>query len=356
MPLTGNYGAVLQNYALQSVLRSLGHEPITLDFLPAITGRAYIHHICYKFTQFIKTGDFDFADWLPMRQRKHIPTIEFMEKHIESTPVFWHHYRKSHIKKNKLDAIVVGSDQVWRPKFVTCIEDMFLRFSEGENIPRVAYAASFGTSEWEYSEKQAKNCRKLIEKFDAVSVREASGVDLAYKLGAKKPIEVLDPTLLLGRDGFSDIIREYIGKPGVPYIAAYILDEYEEIDLKLDEFCKSTGITECVRFPSEHPDIGPGEWLDLIISSKFLITDSFHGTVFAILNHIPFFTLVNVSRGADRFNALLKPLGLEHVMLTNLNEIEKERIQATTFNWEDIDSILEERRKTSYDFLKVFNK
>ena len=82
------------------------------------------------------------------------------------------------LNPNDFDAFIVGSDQVWRRLYMPDIYREYLSFAEGWNVRRISYAASFGTEEWEYSPLETTECRRLLQKFDAVSVREASGVSL----------------------------------------------------------------------------------------------------------------------------------------------------------------------------------
>ena len=88
------------------------------------------------------------------------------------------------------------------------IESSFLDFAETWNIKKISYAASFGTDLWEYNEKQTSNCRKLIRKFDAISVRESSGVTLCKKYLDIDAIQVLDPTFLLTKEDYCAVVKK----------------------------------------------------------------------------------------------------------------------------------------------------
>lgn len=109
-----------------------------------------------------------------------------------------------------LDAIIVGSDQVWRPDYSSCQPNYFLDFlPKDSKIRRISNAASFGGDNWDWSTELTARCAKLLQLFDAVSVREASGVRLCkehFNVGA---VNVLDPTMLLDPEDYIAII----GKP-----------------------------------------------------------------------------------------------------------------------------------------------
>ena len=352
MPLTINYGAVLQNFALQKVLRFLGHEPITLDFMPVFYKRTYLLRVCHQFACLLKSGKMDIHELNPFTHRHHQPISDFIKQHISTTETFWHHYSHKIIDRYKLDAIVVGSDQVWRPRYNTRIEDMYLKFAKDSDILRVAYAASFGTANWEYTNPSlAQKCGKLLEKFKAISVREASGIELAAKLGRNDAVNVLDPTLLLGKEGFLEIVTPFKNKPDGNYIGAYILDKNDDTTERLNSISAKLGINQVLVLQEAHDLLGPGEWIDAIASSSVFITDSYHGTVFAILNHVPFITKVNITRGADRFYSLLKPLNLEFAMIHDIQELTPERVSSLSFDWDKIDTRLDELRKKSMEFL-----
>src|SRR5690606_30541311 len=130
----------------------------------------------------------------------------------------------------KFSAVVVGSDQVWRPRYSPNIYNFFLDFLKNNStIKKVAYAASFGTEDWEYTEEQTREARELIKHFNAVSVRESSGVLLCDKyLNRKDAVHVLDPTLLLKAEDYNQLINKTKKEIG---LFTYVLDETKE---KLD--------------------------------------------------------------------------------------------------------------------------
>ena len=208
-PLECNYGGLLQNYALQQVLRSLGHDAYTIDkvffqyhrrwsvvlllkrFIKRIIGREI--SISKKQYCFIKKNCTDFV-------KKNINVTKKFENDKEL---------KSIIKKYKFDAYIVGSDQVWRPAFANNIYNDFLDFCQDKkNIKRLAYSASFGISEWEFSEEQTKECSRLAKLFDAISVREDSGIVLCKEHLDVDAMHVLDPTLLLEKEEYIKLVEK----------------------------------------------------------------------------------------------------------------------------------------------------
>ena len=135
------------------------------------------------------------------------------------------------LNPNDFDAFIVGSDQVWRRLYMPDIYREYLSFAEGWNVRRISYAASFGTEEWEYSPLETTECRRLLQKFDAVSVREASGVSLCKKHFGVEAVHVVDPTLLLDRD-----------EPHQNGLLVYLLDQREENEKMISYFANTLGL------------------------------------------------------------------------------------------------------------------
>src|SRR5690606_24010101 len=128
--------------------------------------------------------------------------------------------------KNKYDLVVVGSDQVWRPKYSPNIYNFFVDFI-GRGGKSISYAASFGVDEWEFNEKQTFRCKELIRKFDAVSVREQSAITLCKEKFDSDAELVVDPTLLiLAKDYETLVIKQ--GLQGKGKVLKYVLDEDAE--------------------------------------------------------------------------------------------------------------------------------
>src|SRR5690606_19965537 len=125
-------------------------------------------------------------------------TYSFIARHIVlSDKVASDLQLREHFRNNRYDAVIVGSDQTWRPRYSPNIYNYFLDFLRDENVRRIAYASSFGTDKWEYNDKQTDRCSKLAKEFDMISVREKSGVDLCIRHLGVEALAVLDPTLLL---------------------------------------------------------------------------------------------------------------------------------------------------------------
>lgn len=312
-PLCGNYGGILQNYALQTVLKSLGCNPITLDLQT---------HLNVSYIDYIKSLAIIFIKNVLTGSKRKYPSYnqvrpalfdEFVSRNIHITEVI-KSYTEDLVDTHHLDSIVVGSDQVWRPRFNVFPEDMFLAFVEKRDVRKIAYAASFGVDVWEYDQVLADKCSHLASKFNAISVRESSGMKLCHdylKIGAKK---VLDPTLLLDISSYNEICKEVETSPE-KYVAVYTLNLTEKAKDEINTFAHERGFL--VKFFTSDADseLSVPEWLATIRDAEFVITDSFHGTAFSIIYNKEFYSIINKSRGTSRFDSILAEFGLKDRLL-----------------------------------------
>lgn len=221
------------------------------------------------------------------------------------------------LTEGEYDAFIVGSDQVWRPSYNQHLEQAFLNFTKNwKNVKRIAYAASFGVDNWEFTKKQTKECKRLVQKFDFVSVREDTAVNLCKEHLGIEATHVLDPTLLLSADDYQKLI-DGIKISDSSYVFSYLLDESEEkIDI-LEDISKRLNLPvrkiklekDISKIPMSklksltYPSIQ--EWLASFAQADFVVTDSFHGTVFSIIFNKPFVVLPNKGRGMSRMLSLL---------------------------------------------------
>lgn len=303
-PLIGNYGGVLQTYALQQVLKKTKNNSVLIDFLPR--GQSFARYILSCIKTFLLS--FSSQKKRPYNKRIHnnrsLLFEDFLKKYIQKTPVV-RAYSPIIVQNYKFDAILVGSDQVWRPKFNCRIKDMFLKFAENFPIKRIAYAASFGVDVWEYTPKQTVKCAVLAQKFDAISVREESGIKLCKEHLGVEATWVLDPTLLLKKEDYLLICRD------VPictekFLAVYALDENELVKCSYEKEAVARGLVVKKFYADSKSTLTVPEWLAMFRDASYVVTDSFHGTVFSIIFDKEFKCLYNKSRGSARFESLLK--------------------------------------------------
>ena len=335
-PLYCNYGGLIQCYALQQTLQNMGHEAIVLqrEWNRRYTFKGaciyYIRHIVKMLIG--RRGSWHY--YVAQEKRDYIAqnTYKFIEKHI--VPRSKHCYTtdelKQEVERLQLDAIIVGSDQVWRPYYSPCQPNYFLDFLPADSkIKRISYAASFGGDNWSFSPRQTIQCRELLKRFNAVSVREKSAIKLCKEHFGVDAIQVLDPTMLLEQDDYRTVVGVLKTKRGKGNLFCYVLDKSVEKLNIIKTVAKRTNkkpfesmpelpdtiynlygdIDRCIFPPLEN-------WLSSFVEADMVITDSFHGTVFSIIFNKPFWVIGNEGRGMARFQSLLSMYGLEDRLIT----------------------------------------
>lgn len=348
-PLLANYGGILQNYALQQVLKNLGHDPITINYSRQISLYRWlgstIRSIFFYFSPEKRRPFARLEETFTVSRKDFIQ--RFLNKNIKLTDDV-KTYHTQLVNRYKLNAVITGSDQVWRPCYNLSIEDMYLRFVNQNGIKKIAYAASFGTDEWEYTDEQTASCKKYAQKLDAISVRELSAVDLCSKYLSVDAVAVLDPTLLLDKDYYEKLCED-IPKLTSETIAAYILDMNEEKQRILDVISEEHRSMKHVIIAKEDSDsISVESWLAMFRDAKYVITDSFHGIVFSIIFQKPFLCIGNSWRGMARFSSLLSRFGLED-RLIDVNKIAD--FEDAPIDWQSINEVLKQEQEKSIKFL-----
>ncbi len=373
-PLHTNYGGLLQNYALQQVLRGMGHEVETIDHgftIKASLLRQNLSKIKGRLLHILSPNRYSLARYIPNAQEQAIiraKTNFFIDKYIARTMTLHSTEEFDDIaQSNKYDAYVVGSDQCWRPRYNgSFLLEMFLRFAGNQtNVKRVAYAVSFGISEWEFSLEQTGRCAALARKFDFISVREKSGVELCKEYLGVEATHVLDPTMLLDKEDYIKLV-ECENEPQSPgTLFHYILDPSNEKKTLIDMVSESIGLKPFSVMPKYQAENRTKEdvkkriedcvfpsvtsWLRAFMDAEMVIVDSFHGAVFSIIFNKPFWVLSNPGRGNARFESLLEMYGLEDRMITSGDAIDWTK----SIDWDRVNKIRKKEQTRCIDLLRT---
>ncbi len=359
-PLHTNYGGVIQNYALQKVLINIGHAPITLreklDLPMWHWGKAKcFYNYCISVVKYVVKKILRRDVPFPLTQKRMLKLMQENQAIIEEfiTPNILTTEAKSildvaDVKEMQLGAIIVGSDQVWRPSYVShLMENQLLGFTGDYPIVRISYAASFGIDEWAFSEEETAKSLTLISKFNAISVREKSGVDLCKKYWNVDAAWVVDPTMLLYKDDYLALCRE---EPvsSERFVFAYILSKNTDVVKKVNTLAKQKGCQ--VKFldvdlTSQKDSVG--KWLSYFRDAEYIITDSFHGTVFSIMFQKEFLCVYNKGRGKSRFESLNEIVKLDDRFTDKLSVFPDNII-----DYKKVEERLNEKRQESFSFLR----
>ncbi len=322
MPLCTNYGGILQNWALQQMLIRMGYEPITLRFPVAYQGMSSLHYWTKEFPmQFARFVAHKFIGGkyeIPLTigsWKKSVSGMErFVDEHINVTE-YLPNLTMDDVHRYGVETLIVGSDQIWRPVMYDAIKYYFLGFTGNSDILRVAYAPSVALDMWPYNEEVTAKLRELIKKFSAVSVREESSVKLVKNNLGVDAQWVLDPTMLLKKEDYIEVCKN-VPVSNESFVFAYILDMNGDKRAMVERTAKTLGC--CVRYLS--PEIVKAEdtierWLANFRDSKYVITDSYHGTVFSLLFQKQFYSFYNTYRGNARMDSLKIISGLDERFL-----------------------------------------
>lgn len=362
-PIGSNYGGVLQAWALQSALNSLGCVVDTDLSHPMSALRAAMRAMMLAKMRLVP-HPFVAAE----RQRlTDGALLAFIDERMRTVRLFPRGRRPSQRVLRNYDAFVVGSDQVWRPGYSDVAVTLFNFIDYGDRRPIYSYAASFGVdSSTEYSVMLREATAPLAARLSGVSVREDSGVGLAEELWGIAAARHLDPTMLYSRTAYDQLIcsARSLGN-AVPEggISSYILDPSPSTHDATAELCRSLGMSSHSLLPSPggvaatsrevSRKMSPEEWLKSIRDASFVLTDSFHGTVFCVLFRKPFIVLPNMGRGAARFSSLLGNLGLDsRVVSSAAGYVGLAALAQESIDWESVESRLRAERRRAWGYLK----
>lgn len=361
-----NYGAVLQAYALQTVLKSMGYEPNIIKY--KVDGE-YVEQKAPIWKR-LKTTIFN-------KDRSIYAKIMLVVNKLTGKSVngvfsgfvknYLSFYNESFIgfdelKKNPPDHsyFITGSDQVWNPVIHGDKNDpgYFLDFVP-QGSKRIAYAPSMGVDK--IPEECEESLGGFLEKFDSLSIREKSGADIIKKCcGIDVPV-MLDPTLLLSEKEWDEIAKKQEYLPD-KYIFCYKFGKSKTMDKQIRKISKKYNLpivaapsSPEVKFKVDY-NIGPAEFLGAIKNSTIICADSFHATVFSIIYKKPFLIFprhtdkngkINMN---SRMENLLEAMGLKERYIPEKSEYDDSKL--FEFSFENAYRVLEEKRKESKEYLK----
>lgn len=358
-----NYGAMLQTYALQNKIKNLGYETEVIDFLSEELTKEYKVKL-FNFSNGIKSFISSLTSYSVRKKRAEI-FEKFLKEKIKLTEK--RYFTIEDLKKDNesFEICITGSDQVWNPAIVYS-PVYFLDFGN-EKMKRISYAASFGQEKIlkEYEERVGKH----LKKFNYISVREKSGINLVKELSGKNAVQVLDPVFLLSKDEWKKLENNIIKDFGLEngYILVYsmeknplILETAEKLKKYLNKpivvIYSSYGITTQIEILKSKniniPVAGPQEFVTLFVGADCIVTNSFHGTAFSIVFDKPFLSVPHSTRNT-RLQSVLELLKLEKrfVSIDNRNLSGKELFNKAKLKDKDTDLLLQNEIKKSEEFL-----
>ncbi len=368
LPLnSNNYGGILQNWALQQVLKRLGHSVETINRVHYVSKpnlKDYFYRICSFFKCVIRVYVLHKNNYVisnpftrTYRITSDLKIQSFVKEHIQiSEPLYSSEELSDYILHGGFDFMIIGSDQVWRKEYSPCITDYFCGMLPCDSKLKIlSYAASMGIKRNDYLEEDIELYSLLLSRFRSVSVREYSAQETLNKLFKVTASLVLDPTLLLYKDDYISLIEpKYLVNES--QLTSYILDDNEDKTIILNETAKE------IKLPIKKMNLhrmndnvcqSLSEWLASFYSAKFVVTDSFHGCVFSIIFNIPFIAIANKDRGVVRFDSLLKQLNLQDRLVFSYDDFKNKKNKLLSpIDYTRVNIILDSLKSESYKFLK----
>lgn len=331
-----NYGAILQAYCLQEYLREQGHEVEIINYKPKRYDTTWWNYLKHP------------SNWkrikkFPIMAKKEELLDEFRKEYLRLSKRFSTNWMLQNASVD-YDVLLSGSDQILNSSFTMAGENKptsvyYLDFGRKDAL-RLGYAVSFGCTQ--YEDRAVPIASKWIQNFEAIGVRENSGLDILTQLSYKKARQVVpDPTILYGKKLFESI-GVSIADEKEDYTCVYMLRREIKIDGNVHYIDET-----------KQP-LSMKQWLTTISQSRFLITNSYHGTIMAILSHVPFAVILEGGKTEgmnDRFKSLLQRLSLSERMVTSVDMLNS--IKNQSINWYDIDKKIQEIKGIGSEFLNL---
>lgn len=357
-----NYGSALQTYAMQKTINKIGAESETIDYIRKDAQDKNILNTRLNNSKFFNKNKLLRIAGKIMIKKSIIKQNKVFNNFLYSKINFSPKYlTNDEIVKNppQADVYCTGSDQVWNSVWNNGIDKAYFLNFVPKGKKKISYASSFGKTE--LNEEEKEEMYKLLKEYEKISVREKSAVEILENLGLKGTL-VLDPTLLLNKEEWQELIKTNQKlnkkKQKKDYILVYQLNsDNKEFDNYVKNLAKSKKM-QVIRISNVIyqkykygkfiycPTIE--EFLKFFLDAKYIVTDSFHATAFAI-NFNKKFLDIYPKKFSTRLQNILELTGLTDRKLTNYNDL---RSIDKEINYEHVNKIIKSERKKSIEFLK----
>ena len=317
-----NFGAVLTSYALNSYLNENGYYARNIDYVPSFP-------------------------WIA-EEKPNKFFDDFRRTHMPMTRCFHAGENMSELN-DEFSHFIVGSDQVWRHEFIKNDKNAYFFTFAKPNKNLISYAASFGVDKINATPDEIDEYRHMLKIFDHISVREDSGVKICAGLGINAT-KVMDPVFLLDKAQWENLANEFNGDAKSEQdVVFYTIDE--EIENKITNFItnnmnkfNANGVKNITY------DTSVQEWLWRIKNCKFFVTDSYHGSCFAIIFNKPF-VCVNPNKGTTtRMQSLFDLLKISGRLYSDFGAVDIDNMPP--IDYENVNKIIADTRKSSAGFLE----
>lgn len=352
-----NYGSVLQTYALQEKVKELGYIPEVIDYYPErMTKLGMLKRIKNKGDKYKKSFIVRTIARIiifPSYIIRFHTFFSFLNKYIDMSKKTYKDEESVNQENFDYDIYCTGSDQVWNSGWNEKIDHPYFLTFAPDDKKKIAYAASFGKKELDSFE--IEETKAMLKRYDAISVREKSGVDIINSLGIDNVTNVVDPTLLLSGDEWRKISSNRYN--GQKYILVYNLNRNKKIDNYARNLSEKTGLKivylsyqlhEFYKKGKMKCNPRVGDFISLIDNAEYVISDSFHATAFS-LNLNTQFVIVYPGKYSTRLQSILELLGIENRVARDENDLD---IINNKIDYKEVNSKVEQMRSQSVSWLK----
>lgn len=349
-----NYGSVFQSLATERLFEQLGCEVETIDYIRETAQCNTIWKILryggpgwkIKIKQIV-------LHFMPQSENKRKEVLDsFREKHLHLSTIKYRSDQDLLDNVPEADIYCTGSDQTWNTEIQHGVPRAYFLSFVPEGKRRIAFSASFGIPK--LPERDKAEASELLSKYFAISVREKSGLDILHDLGFNNAVQVLDPTLVVGADFWASLAAPRMISQ--EYILVYQLNNNSTFVKYVNEFATRKGLhivhvrshKEAIHNCTYIPDCTPEQLLSLFKYSSYVITDSFHATVFSLMFHCNFLNIYP-PKFPTRLESILQLTGLQNRHITDFSRFD---YADNPINYSKVDAILEAERQKSLNFLK----
>lgn len=350
-----NYGSVLQAFALQEYIKRLGHKVVIMDYHPeryTTKGRLLRLKNQKKLQKSFLFLLLARIFILPSYWKKDFVFNNYIQKYLQISQISFASNNEAVDLFEDGDVYCTGSDQVWNSLWNEGIEKaLFLDFVP-KNKMVFSYAASIGLSQ--INEEEKKLMTSLLDKYEYISVREDSAVNILKELGRDDVVENIDPTLLFKSDFWDSFVKD--NSPGANYVLTYNLHHDPIIDQYAKAIADKRNLTILNVSYNWHDIFRHGhlKWcptvesfLGLIKNANYIVADSFHATAFSLIFKKPFL-IVTPEVARSRIMSLLKKVGLENRLV---DKFDSQKLEDNNIDFIRVDEILELERSKSYAYI-----
>lgn len=348
-----NYGSVLQAYATQQIFKSLGHNPVIIDY---VTEQRTFKRLLLSSPNNIKNPlhrvAYTFLKLFSILVKKII-FGSFLRRHVTLTKEKYVSFKDLQRTPPVADIYITGSDQVWNSKYNEGVDKGFYLEFAPEDKKRIAYASSFGKDILD--EDEIDENKELLGKYSSISVREDTAVNILRDLSIDS-ISVIDPTLQLTKEDWCKISKKRVVKEN--YLLLMLLYNEDngglehakkiakQKNLKIVKISWELMKSKSIDILRSHKT--PEEFLSLFKYADYVVTNSFHGLVFSLIFNKQFIMIPR-----NEFNTRIESL----LRLTNLGDrLVKGNLDMNIvdklIDYDDVDSVIEAERKKTIRFLE----